>query len=38
MEKCGLVFQEEFPYKGALAAWYAIDRAAWQASQVAVRR
>jgi RimJ/RimL family protein N-acetyltransferase len=35
MEKCGLAFQEEFPYKGALAAWYAIDRAAWQASQTA---
>ena len=35
MEKCGLVFQEEFPYKGALAVWYAIDRAAWQASRAA---
>jgi hypothetical protein len=23
MEKCGLVFQEEFLYKGALAVWYA---------------
>ena len=38
MEKCALVFQEEFAYKGALAVWYAIDRAAWQASQVAARR
>jgi Acetyltransferase (GNAT) domain len=33
MEKCGLVFQEEFTHKGALVAWYAIDRADWQASQ-----
>ena len=35
MEKCGLAFQEEFTHKGALVAWYAIDRADWQASQVA---
>jgi RimJ/RimL family protein N-acetyltransferase len=33
MEKCGLAFQEEFPYKGALAVWCAIDRADWQARQ-----
>ena len=31
MEKCGLTFQEEFTHKGALVAWYAIDRADWQA-------
>jgi [ribosomal protein S5]-alanine N-acetyltransferase len=31
MEKCGLVFQEEFPYKGARAVWYALDRERWQA-------
>jgi RimJ/RimL family protein N-acetyltransferase len=35
MEKCGLAFQDEFPYKGALAVWYAIDRADWQARQAA---
>ena len=35
MEKCGLAFKEEFTHKGALVAWYAIDRADWQASQVA---
>ena len=35
MEKCGLAFQEEFTHKGALVAWYAIDRADWQASQTA---
>jgi RimJ/RimL family protein N-acetyltransferase len=33
LEKCGLVLQEEFNHKGALVAWYAIDRADWQASQ-----
>ena len=32
MEKCGLTFQEELTHKGALVAWYAIDRADWQAS------
>jgi RimJ/RimL family protein N-acetyltransferase len=31
MEKCGLVLQEEFPYKGGTAVWYALDRAEWQA-------
>jgi RimJ/RimL family protein N-acetyltransferase len=31
--KCGLAFQEEFNHKGVLVAWYAIDRADWQASQ-----
>jgi hypothetical protein len=35
MEKCGLVLQEEFTHKDALVAWYAIDRADWQASQAA---
>jgi RimJ/RimL family protein N-acetyltransferase len=35
MEKCGLAFQDEFPYKGALAVWYVIDRADWQARQAA---
>jgi ribosomal-protein-alanine N-acetyltransferase len=35
MEKCGLAFQEEFTHKGALVAWYAIDRADWQARQAA---
>ena len=30
MEKCGLSFQAEFPYKGAVAVWYAIDRADWE--------
>jgi ribosomal-protein-alanine N-acetyltransferase len=35
MEKCGLVFQVEFTHKGALVAWYAIDRADWQAGQTA---
>ena len=38
MEKCGLVFQEEFTRKGALVAWYAIDRADWQASQAATNQ
>jgi RimJ/RimL family protein N-acetyltransferase len=38
MEKCGLVFQEEFTHKGALVAWYAIDRADWQASEAAARQ
>jgi RimJ/RimL family protein N-acetyltransferase len=31
MEKCGLVFQEEFVHQDALVAWYAIDRAIWLA-------
>ena len=35
MDKCGLAFQEEFTHKGALVAWYAIDRADWQARQAA---
>jgi RimJ/RimL family protein N-acetyltransferase len=35
MEKCGLAFQEEFTHKGALVAWYAIDRADWRARQAA---
>jgi RimJ/RimL family protein N-acetyltransferase len=30
MEKCGLRFQE-LTHKGALVAWYALDRADWQA-------
>lgn len=34
MEKCGLVLQSEFRYKGALAVWYAIDRADWEASSM----
>jgi hypothetical protein len=38
MEKCGLAFQEEFTHKGALVAWYAIDRAGWQAGQAAASR
>jgi RimJ/RimL family protein N-acetyltransferase len=38
MDKCGLVFQEEFTHKGVLVAWYAIDRAAWQASQAATNQ
>jgi hypothetical protein len=33
MDKCGLMFQEEVTHKGVLVAWYAIDRADWQASQ-----
>jgi RimJ/RimL family protein N-acetyltransferase len=35
MEKCGLRFQGELPMAGTVVAWYAIDRADWQASQVA---
>ena len=31
MEKCGQAFQEEFTHKGALVAWYAIDRTGWLA-------
>jgi hypothetical protein len=38
MEKCGLVFQEGFTQKGALVAWYAIDRADWQTSQAAANQ
>ena len=38
MEKCGLAFQEEFTHKGALVAWYATDRADWQASQPVSRQ
>jgi len=34
MEKCGLVFQEEFT-QGALVAWCGLDRGDWQASQMA---
>jgi len=34
MEKCGLAFEEEFTHKGALVAWYAIDRADWQAGHI----
>jgi RimJ/RimL family protein N-acetyltransferase len=33
MEKCGLRFQGELPMAGTVVAWYAIDRADWQASQ-----
>jgi RimJ/RimL family protein N-acetyltransferase len=35
MEKCGLRFQEELHFRGADVAWYAIDRADWQATQAA---
>jgi [ribosomal protein S5]-alanine N-acetyltransferase len=35
MEKCGLAFQEELTHRGALVAWYAIDRADWQAARAA---
>lgn len=35
MEKCGLAFQDEFRYKGALAVCYVIDRADWEARQAA---
>jgi RimJ/RimL family protein N-acetyltransferase len=38
MEKCGLAFKEEFLHEGALVAWYAIDRSAWQANQAANRQ
>jgi hypothetical protein len=34
MEKCGLRFQGELPMGGTVVAWYAIDRADWQAGQV----
>src|SRR4029453_14873577 len=34
MEKCGLRFQGESAMAGTTVAWYAIDRAAWQAEQV----
>ena len=34
MEKCGLRFQGELAMAGTTVAWYAIDRAAWQAEQV----
>ena len=35
MEKCGLRFQGELAMAGTTVAWYAIDRADWQASQAA---
>jgi RimJ/RimL family protein N-acetyltransferase len=35
MEKCGLRFQEELHFRDADVAWYAIDRADWQANQAA---
>jgi RimJ/RimL family protein N-acetyltransferase len=31
MEKCGLRFQSELAMAGTVVAWYAIDRADWQA-------
>jgi hypothetical protein len=34
MEKCGLRFQGELAMDGTVVAWYAIDRADWQAGQV----
>jgi RimJ/RimL family protein N-acetyltransferase len=34
MEKCGLRFQGELPMAGTTVAWYAIDRADWQAGPV----
>jgi RimJ/RimL family protein N-acetyltransferase len=34
MEKCGLHFQGELAMAGTTVAWYAIDRADWQAEQV----
>jgi len=34
MEKCGLRFQGELAMAGTTVAWYAIDRADWQAGQV----
>jgi hypothetical protein len=37
MEKCGLRFQGELPMAGTVVAWYAIDRADWQASQAATQ-
>jgi [ribosomal protein S5]-alanine N-acetyltransferase len=33
MAKCGLIFQEERPHKGALVVWDALDRTDWQAGQ-----
>jgi RimJ/RimL family protein N-acetyltransferase len=35
MEKCGLRFQGELPMAGTMVAWYAIDRADWEAGQAA---
>jgi RimJ/RimL family protein N-acetyltransferase len=35
MVKCGLRFREELRFRGADVAWYAIDRADWQATQAA---
>jgi hypothetical protein len=37
MEKCCLRFQGELPMAGTTVAWYAIDRADWQAGQVRTR-
>jgi RimJ/RimL family protein N-acetyltransferase len=33
MEKCGLRFQDELHFRGTEVAWYAIDRADWQAAR-----
>ena len=33
MEKCGLRFQGELAMAGTEVAWYAIDRADWEAGQ-----
>jgi len=38
IEKCGLRFQGELAMAGTVVAWYAIDRADWQASQAAAGR
>jgi RimJ/RimL family protein N-acetyltransferase len=35
MDKCGLRFQAELHLPQTVVAWYAIDRARWQASQAA---
>ena len=35
MDKCGLRFQGELHLPGTVMAWYAIDRAHWQATQTA---
>ena len=36
MEKCGLHFQGELAMAGTTVAWYAIDRADWQAMQAII--
>ena len=38
MEKCGLSFQGELAMAGTTVAWYAIDRADWEAGQAPASR